>query len=313
MKEENSKEINGFVNIIKPSGMTSFAVVAKVRRAVGVKRVGHGGTLDPEVTGVLPIALGKATRLCEYLEDAGKKYLVTICMGRATDTQDVTGKTIEEQDCSHISYEMFLGALNSFLGEIQQIPPMVSAVKQQGVPLYKLARKGIEVERKPKTIVIKEIMPISAQWQGENPTATFAVACSKGSYMRTLCHDIGKKLGVCACMEKLVRVEAGGFSMEDGISLADFLAAVETGDLSAILPMEQVVGDLPRLTVTDAEKERILHGNMIPWTRETEQFAAQPDLEYMVFDEGKRLIACGHLQQSEENAGLWLKVRKVLA
>ena len=313
MKEENSKEINGFVNLIKPSGMTSFSVVAKVRRAVGVKRVGHGGTLDPEVTGVLPIALGKATRLCEYLESAGKKYLVTICMGRETDTQDATGKTVKEMDCSHISYEMFLNALNSFLGEIQQIPPMVSAVKQQGVPLYKLARKGIEVERKPKTIVIKEITPMDAQWQGENPKATFAVACSKGSYMRTLCHDIGEKLGVCACMEKLVRVEAGGFSLEDGIALEDFLTAAENGDFSAVIPMEQVVAALPRLVVTQSEKERILHGNMIPWTREAELFAAQPDLEYMVFDEAEHLIACGHLLQVEEKPGLWLKVRKVLA
>lgn len=307
------KEMNGFINMIKPAGMTSFAVVAKVRRALGIKRVGHGGTLDPEVTGVLLIALGKATRLCEYLESAGKKYLVTIYMGRETDTQDATGQTIKEMDCSHISYEMFLAALNSFLGEIQQIPPMVSAVKQQGVPLYKLARKGIEVERKAKIITIKEIIPIDEQWQGAHPRATFAVACSKGSYMRTLCHDIGEKLGVCACMEKLVRIEAGGFTMEDGIGLDDFLAAAEKEDFSAVIPMEQVVEALPRLTVCKSEKERILHGNMIPWTREAELYASQPDLEYMIFDENERLIACGRLQQEEEKLGLWLKVRKVLA
>ncbi|MCI8335968.1 MAG: tRNA pseudouridine(55) synthase TruB [Peptococcaceae bacterium] len=307
------QEINGFINMIKPAGLTSFAVVAKVRRALGMKRVGHGGTLDPEVTGVLPIALGKATRLCEYLEGAGKKYLVTIYMGRETDTQDATGETLKEMDCSHISYEMFLVVLNRFLGEIEQIPPMVSAVKQQGVPLYKLARKGIEVERKAKRITIKEITPIEAQWQGAHPTATFAVACSKGSYMRTLCHDIGEKLGVCACMEKLVRVEAGGFSIENGIGLDDFLAAVEAGDRSAILPMEQVVGHLPRLTVNQAEMERILHGNMIPWQGKIEHYEEDPNQEYMIYGESGKLIACGSLQCHEEQAGLWLKVRKVLA
>lgn len=307
------QEINGFINMIKPAGMTSFAVVAKVRRVLGIKRVGHGGTLDPEVTGVLPIALGKATRLCEYLESAGKKYLVTIYMGRETDTQDATGHTIKEMDCSHISYEMFLTAIQRFLGEIQQTPPMVSAVKQQGVPLYKLARKGIEVERKPKTIVIKEITPIDAQWQGPNPMATFAVACSKGSYMRTLCHDIGESLGVCACMEKLVRVEAGGFSIQDGIYLDDFLAAVEKGDMSAVAPMEQVVAHLPRLTVNEDELTRILHGNMIPWRQEVITDEKNLNQAYMVFSENGRLVACGSLLQVDERPGLWLKVRKVLA
>lgn len=305
------QEINGFINMIKPAGMTSFAVVAKVRRALGVKRVGHGGTLDPEVTGVLPIAIGKATRLCEYLESSGKKYLVTIYMGRETDTQDATGETVREMDCSHISYEMFLAALNDFLGEIQQTPPMVSAVKQQGVPLYKLARKGMEVERKAKIITIKEITPVAAQWQGAHPTATFLVACSKGSYMRTLCHDIGAKLGGCACMEKLVRIEAGGFSMEEGIALEDFLAAVEKGDFSAVIPMEQVVAHLPRLTVRQEEMPRILHGNMISWHREVIEGGENPSQEYMVFSEDGKLIACGSLQQVAEKPGLWLKVRKV--
>lgn len=306
-------EINGFVNIIKPAGITSFLVVSKIRRALGVKRVGHGGTLDPEVTGVLPIALGKATRLCEYLETRGKKYLVTILMGKETDTQDATGNIVKEVDCSHVTYEQFLEALFRFQGEIQQIPPMVSAVKQQGVPLYKLARKGIEVERKPRTIVIHEIKPVSQNWQGANPTATFEVRCSKGSYMRTLCHDIGKQLGVVACMDQLVRVEAGGFAIENGIGLEDFLAAVEKRDFSAVMPMEQVVGDLPRLVVSPAEKERILHGNAISYQSAEKTYGEAPDREYMIFDEEKNLIACGSLRKEEETGRIFLKVRKVLA
>ncbi len=204
---------NGVLNIYKPSGITSNAVVTKLRRLTGEK-TGHTGTLDPGAEGVLPICLGKATKAAGMLTDSDKAYRARLILGVKTDTQDMTGTVLEKKEVN-ISEIEFAEAVQSFTGEIMQVPPMYSAVKMNGQPLYKLARQGIEVERKPRKIKIYDIKILSF----DGASSEIEVSCSKGTYIRTLCDDIGAKLGCGAAMDKLVRIKSGMFLVENSVEL----------------------------------------------------------------------------------------------
>ncbi len=212
------KSYSGIINIYKPKGITSNGVVTRVRRILGMKKVGHTGTLDPEAEGVLPICVGKATKVAGMLTDSDKAYRAVIRLGVTTDSQDMTGEVISTAEVN-VTREQFEKAVKKFEGEIQQIPPMYSAIKLNGQPLYKLARQGIEVERKPRNVTISEIKILD--FSGE--TAEIEVYCSKGTYIRTLCDDIGKELGCGGAMESLLRIKSGPFVLGKSITL-EYLA-----------------------------------------------------------------------------------------
>ncbi|MBL7191872.1 tRNA pseudouridine(55) synthase TruB [bacterium] len=205
------------LNVYKPPGLTSFDVVRIIRRRLNIKKAGHGGTLDPIAEGVLLILLGKATKRAGELLGLDKKYRAGILLGKETDTYDITGKVISEQNCSAVTLELLDRVIAKFTGKIEQIPPMFSAVKVEGRKLYKLARKGIEIERAPRTVNIYTITITG--WSP--PHLQIDVHCSKGTYIRTLAHDIGAELECGACMDSLIRTSIGGYKVEESIRLDD--------------------------------------------------------------------------------------------
>lgn len=211
--------MDGILAVWKPEGWTSHDVVAKVRRILGMKRIGHAGTLDPMVTGVLPLCLGRATRVVEYVQERPKAYEAVLKLGIATDTEDMTGSIIARSSVELTDEEAIRSVLQSFAGSIEQVPPMYSAVKVDGKRLYELAREGKTVERKSRTVLIHEIELIEAKLDMEQPEISFSVVCSKGTYIRTLCVDIGKKLMLPATMAKLTRTMSGGITSESCLTL----------------------------------------------------------------------------------------------
>ena len=209
--------MNGVINICKNTGQTSFDVVARVRKIAKTKKVGHTGTLDPEASGVLPICIGKATKIIDYIMENKKVYRVTMKLGVVTDTYDLEGKVIREANASHITEGEVLEVVNTFKGDIMQVPPMFSALKKDGVRLYELARQGIEIEREARPITIHSLENIKI----EVPNITMDVCCSKGTYIRSLCYDIGEKLSVGAVMTSLVRIQNGPFMIEEAVNIED--------------------------------------------------------------------------------------------
>ncbi|MBU1062530.1 MAG: tRNA pseudouridine(55) synthase TruB, partial [Candidatus Omnitrophica bacterium] len=207
--------MDGILVINKPPGFTSHDVVNVIRRKFNIKRVGHTGTLDPMATGVLVILMGKATKLSSTLICDDKEYIATLFLGKSTDTQDSTGKVVEEKYVNDLDVESVKEALNSFVGELEQIPPLVSAKKYKGKPLYYFARKGKSVPRKPCKIKIHEIELV----EFNKPEITFRIRCSKGTYVRTLCEDIGRSIGYPAHMSMLVRIKSGKFSLKEAHNL----------------------------------------------------------------------------------------------
>lgn len=247
------KMLNGVLNVYKPSGITSNGVVTKIRKLTGIKKVGHTGTLDPEAEGVLPICIGKATKAAGMLTDSNKAYRATIRLGVTTDSQDLTGNILSECKVD-ITEERFKKTVQSFVGEISQIPPMYSAIKQNGQPLYKLARKGIKVERKPRLINIFEI-DVS---EFSDNRAVFDVYCSKGTYIRTLCADIGEALGCGGAMEKLIRIKSGPFELADATTL-DYLEAHPNEIASLITPTDRLF-EYPIYTANEKETTNVKNG-----------------------------------------------------
>ena len=225
---------DGIINIYKPAGMTSHDVIYKLRKILGIKKLGHTGTLDPLATGVLPVCIGKATRVCEYLDDDFKKYRCTMVLGIETDTQDVTGEIIRRADVSGIRPEDVYKAFEGFSGWIDQKPPMYSAVRVKGRRLYEYARAGEEVEVKTRKVFISslevEVMDFSHDVGSKK--VTFTVECSKGTYIRTICQDVGKELGCGACMESLERLASGRFTVEDAVTLDELRGVAEAAGLS---------------------------------------------------------------------------------
>ena len=250
--------MDGILNINKPPGNTSFSIVAKVKRLSGERRVGHAGTLDPAATGVLPVCLGQGTRIIEFLMESTKTYRAQIELGVATDTYDATGKITQKGDPSRISQEQLASALASFCGLIPQIPPMYSAVKHHGQPLYKLARAGINVERKSRLAKIYHLELID--WQ--SPVATVEVECGKGTYIRSLAHDLGQSLGCGANLKSLIRLRHGFFDIKDAITVPQLEDAFRYQYWQHfVYPIDIVLLHWAAVVVDDDASQAIMNGH----------------------------------------------------
>ncbi len=250
--------MNGILLIDKPSGWTSSDVVAKLRGVLHEKRIGHAGTLDPMATGLLVLFVGRATRACSFAEADDKEYHAGLRLGLTTDTQDVTGRTLRESDASFVTEETLREALAGFEGEIGQIPPMYSAIKQNGKKLYEIARRGGEVERKPRPITVYRL----ALTGRDGEDWLLDIECSKGTYVRTLCHDIGESLGCGGCMSALRRVRAGAFSVQEAHTLPAVIAAAAEGRAEELLlPLDGLFAAHPALSVGAEAERRIRCGN----------------------------------------------------
>lgn len=241
---------NGILNINKPEGWTSQDVVAKLRGRLHIRRVGHTGTLDPMATGVLPVCFGKATRIIEYYDDDFKTYEAEMKLGMVTDTLDITGTVLETKPVD-VSEEDVIQAIDSFRGWITQIPPKYSALKLNGKPLYKYAREGVEVEIKSRKIYVADIQPVEVNLR-EN-RILFRVTCSKGTYIRTICDDIGKKLGCGGTMTALQRTQSGCFRVEDARTLPEILEMTDEELERCVIPMDETLVHLGRIELKSME------------------------------------------------------------
>ena len=277
---------NGIIVIDKPAGWTSMDVCAKLRGMFHEKRVGHGGTLDPMATGVLPVFLGRATRAVEFAAESDKEYIAGLKLGVVTNTQDTTGEVLEERPVD-VTRDQLQAALARFTGDIQQVPPMYSAIKVGGKKLYELARKGREVERKPRPVTIHalellgEPPPQGADW-------LLRVACSKGTYVRTLSHAIGQALGCGGCMASLRRVKAAGFTLADSVTLETVQDAVDRGEGDELLlPVDAYFAALPMLVLKTAGAEKKIRNGAALNARDL------PDGTYRVYGMDKTFLALG--------------------
>lgn len=249
--------MDGIINVYKERGFTSHDVVAKLRGILRQKKIGHTGTLDPEAQGVLPVCLGKGTKVCELLTDKTKTYQAVLLLGTVTDTQDTTGTVLESHPVT-CTEEQVRTCINGFVGTQEQVPPMYSALKVNGKKLYELARQGVEVERKARTITVEEIRIDHM----ELPEVTITVTCSKGTYIRTLCHDIGQALGCGGCMKSLLRTRVGIFELEDSITLAEIEQMRDEGTLEQhIYAVDSVFGAYPKAVLQEEALRLVRNGN----------------------------------------------------
>lgn len=263
MSEVNSNMINGVINIYKIKGFTSHDVVAKLRGMLRQKKIGHTGTLDPDATGVLPVCLGSATKLCDMLTDKEKEYIAKVQLGVTTDTQDMTGSVLRESPVE-VTEEDVKNVLQSFIGAYDQIPPMYSALKVNGKKLYELAREGKEIERKARPVIIHYIEILDMQL----PQLTIKVGCSKGTYIRTLCHDVGEKLGCGAAMAALERTKSGQFSLDRAITLAELEEKLKAAGESRnevldtlVIPVDKMFSELQELRLLPEWERLVQNGN----------------------------------------------------
>ena len=246
--------MNGIVIVDKPQEWTSQDVTARLRRVFNTRRIGHGGTLDPMATGVLPVFVGRATRGVEFFEHAEKTYETVLRLGITTDTEDITGTVLTEQD-AFVTGEMLEEVLEKFRGDIMQVPPMYSALKVNGQKLYDLARRGKEVERQPRPITIHELTLLGMEAEG----IRLRVRCSKGTYIRTLCKDIGQALGCGGCMAELRRVAAGEYTAQEAVPLQELL---ETENPEQYLrPVDSMFRNYPQVTLSEKQETRCRNGN----------------------------------------------------
>lgn len=249
--------LNGIISIYKEAGYTSHDVVAKMRGICRQKKIGHTGTLDPQATGVLPVCLGSGTKLCDMLTEKEKEYKAVMLLGVTTDTQDTTGQVLSEKTVT-VTEEQVEHACRSFLGKYQQVPPMYSALKVNGKKLYELAREGKEVERKAREVEILDLQILSVQL----PRVEFLVRCTKGTYIRTLCADIGEKLGCGACMESLLRTKVGSFDLEHSVTLSQLEDLRDEGRVDSVLfPVEKAFEQTAFLTVKEEFSKLLHNGN----------------------------------------------------
>ena len=253
--------VNGIINVYKEKGFTSFDVVAKMRGIFHQKKIGHTGTLDPDAEGVLPVCLGKATKVCDLLTDKDKEYKAVLLLGQETDTQDITGTVLNHAEVT-VTEEEVKNAILSFVGEYEQVPPMYSALKVNGQKLCDLARKGITVERKSRPVKIHQIEIISIQL----PEVEMIVSCSKGTYIRTLCDDIGKKLGCFGCMKSLLRTKVDRFLLENTYKLSELEELVKLPEekWQFLAPVDIVFHKYQSITAKEEARKLVINGNRIP-------------------------------------------------
>ena len=296
--------MNGFINVLKPPGMTSFDVVAYLRNILKQKKAGHAGTLDPGASGVLLICLGKATKTIEYLSDMKKVYRVELTLGISTDSLDSYGNVSAIKDVN-ITNEQIIKTINSFVGEIEQIPPMYSAVKIDGERLYKIARKGNVVERKPRKVIIYsiEIIKISKN------KVLFDVVCSKGTYIRTLCSSIGEKLGCGGHMSFLIRKSIGDFTIDSAYTLEEILDMVNKNKIhEIILNFEIILKEFKNMVLDKKDLQKFINGCIIPINMDLDNLDDR--MQVKVYDESNNLFGIGEI--IKENEGCYLKSRKLL-
>lgn len=297
--------INGIVIVHKGAGFTSHDVVAKMRGICGQKKIGHTGTLDPEATGVLPVCLGSATKLCDLLTDKDKEYVAELLLGVETDTQDTTGRVLAKYPVA-VSEEEVYRVAASFIGEYAQIPPMYSALKVDGKKLYELARAGKEVERKARLVVIHELEILECRL----PVVAFRVVCSKGTYVRTLCADIGKKLGCGGTMQSLQRTRVGGFCLENAYTLDELQQRKDEGRLEeTVLPVDSVFKSCPALHVCEEYLKLLDNGNVIMAEQMEEKTVYPPGEWVRVYRPDKSFAG---IYAYEENAGCYKPVKMFL-
>lgn len=286
--------MDGILPLWKQKGMTSHDCVFKLRKILGMKKVGHTGTLDPNVEGVLPICLGQATKVAEYVTDAGKEYIATVAIGTSTETEDAEGAVVSSDDSyKTFSREVLLQALNQLTGKIVQIPPMYSAVKVNGKRLYEYARKGIEVTRPERTVHIYEIELLDDRelFEGEEITFMIRIACGKGTYIRTLSVQIGEKLGFPAHMATLVRTASGNFVQEDCLTLEEVEQLKKQESLQRqIRPLEDALADFEFVEIDEDLYGKIVNGQVLP------RHPSLANREEIVFTKSEKAIAiyCNH-------------------
>lgn len=297
---------NGILNINKPEGWTSQDVVAKLRGRLHIRRVGHTGTLDPMATGVLPVCFGKATRIIEYYDDDFKTYEAEMKLGMVTDTLDITGTVLETKPVD-VSEEDVIQTIDSFRGWITQIPPKYSALKVNGKPLYKYAREGVEVEIKSRKIYVEDIQPVEVNL-GEN-RILFRVTCSKGTYIRTICDDIGKKLGCGGTMTSLQRTQSGCFRVEDARTLPEILEMTDEELERCVIPMDETLVHLGRIELKSMESVPFYYNgreidtgyvNVLasPAVPETMQKESRLGDKYRVYDPEGKFLGISSLREN---------------
>lgn len=288
--------MNGILNLHKPVGPTSFDMVRRVKQLTGVKRVGHGGTLDPRASGVLPVLLGQATRVSDFLLSASKAYRAVVLLGIATDTYDSEGKIVSEADPSGVTREQAIAALDRFRGLIPQTPPMYSALKHRGKRLYQLARAGVEVERKPRSVHVYDIQ--LTEWAP--PRLTIEVECGRGTYIRSLAHDLGIKLGCGAHLEALTRLRVGPFSLAQALTTEELLDAVHGEYLpERIYAMDWVMLHLPALILSAEEEQAVRFGQALSYDGDASE--AQGSGPVRAYGQAGDLI--GLLQLDQDHGG----------
>lgn len=271
--------MNGIIIVDKPQGKTSHDIVYAVRRLTGIKKVGHTGTLDPMATGVLPICIGSATKVADMLTLSDKAYTAELILGKTTDTLDAEGKVLTETEVNVTEAEI-RAAINSFVGETEQIPPMYSAIKQNGKKLYELARQGIEVERKPRKVTINSIDILEINGK----SVTIDVNCSKGTYIRTLCADIGERLGTGAYMNALRRTKTGLFTISESHTLEELGTLKERGTLKSILiPVDKMFEEYPEIILNEKQKKSVTNGVRMTYKGTENQ-------SYRVYDENENFL-----------------------
>jgi len=279
--------MNGIIIVDKPSGWTSHDVIAKLRGVLKIKRIGHSGTLDPMATGVLVVFLGRATRAAEFVESADKEYIAGLKPGISTDTQDVTGTVLTTSDASVSAMELS-EVIPRFLGEQKQTPPMYSAVKINGKKLYELARRGIEVQRPVRDVYISEIELLESGEDG----FLLRVVCSKGTYVRALCHDIGVALGCGGVLSSLRRVRAGAFTIEMAYTIEDIIAAVSSGNIqNLIIPVDTVFSGFPSVSLGEEETRKCINGAVC-------KISGLPDGKYRFYDNSNNFLLFGEIKDN---------------
>jgi len=277
---------SGIINIYKEKGFTSFDVVAKMRGILKERKIGHTGTLDPDAEGVLPVCIGKATKLCDMLTDKDKEYETVLLLGKTTDTQDISGEVLSEKEVT-VSEEEVRRAAEHFVGPYDQVPPMYSALKVNGQKLYDLARKGIEVERKPRRV---EIFSIEILWM-DLPRVGMRVHCSKGTYIRTLCQDMGDLLGCGGCMEKLLRTRVERFALDGALTLKQLEELAQKGEAEQVLiPVDQMFLHYPAAKVKPQFRKFTDNGNAL-WPNQMELAKEDTKAEQIrVYDDRDRFV-----------------------
>ena len=279
------QDVNGIINVYKEKGYTSFDVVAKLRGILKIKKIGHTGTLDPDAEGVLPVCIGNATKLCDFLKEKKKEYEAELILGKSTDTQDMSGEVLNESDnYKNLTEDVIRDTIRSFVGEIYQTPPMYSALKVNGQKLCDLARKGITVERKKRKITIFDIEILKI----DLPKVNIRVKCSKGTYIRTLCNDIGEKLGTYGCMGYLLRTGSGQFLLEDSVKLMEIEKMRDENSLDKIIIKTENVLDYKKITVKMEFDKMLLNGNVLTYNMAVcEQEVNKSELVKVYTSQGK--------------------------